>query len=442
MNRVKQNIKNHHNKYNNNNKFRFELIKQSLKSNARVGKIYTPHGIINTPTFVPVGTNGTLKGVTHEQADEANVELMFSNTYHLLVHPGPDIIEKAGGIHKWSSRFKPFITDSGGFQIFSLSNGKLENELKSRTTKREGTIVKIDEEGIVFQSYRDGKKISLTPESTIIAQKQIGADIIIPLDELPPLGTNISIDELELSVDKSMRWEKRSLIEHQKNKKDQAIFSVIHGGLDPRLRLKSTQFLKELDFDGYGIGGSLGRNVLDCENVLKVIMPELEIEKPKHLLGLADHQMIRMGVINGIDSFDSCFPTKLARHGTAFVSNINVKSRRNMFLQDNNESGDDGVFDNIKSTPFELIDGYNNLIKNNLEWNDRIYLRSTKHLNDYGPIDPFCNCHTCRNYSRSYITHLLKQNEMIGLQLISIHNIHHTTQLMADIRELILYDQL
>eukprot|EP00943_MAST-04B_sp_MAST-4B-sp1_P005218 g5218.t1 len=352
---------------------------------------------------------------------------MFSNTYHLLVHPGADIIEKAGGIHKWSGRNQPFITDSGGFQIFSLSSGKLENELKSRS-EREGTIEKIDEDGVTFKSYRDGKSIRITPELTVAAQKKIGADIIIPLDELPPIGTSISSDDLELSVDKSMRWEERSLIEHQKDKRNQAMYSVIHGGLDPKLRLKSTNFLKALDFDGFGIGGSLGRTVADCADVLKVIMPELPPEKPKHLLGLADYRTVHAGVKLGVDSFDSCFPTKLARHGTAFVNNVKF---------DRNGIG------NENTVPCGLIDAFNKLLKeNNVEWSHRIYLRSMKHLNDFSPIDSYCGCHTCRNYSRSYITHLLKQHEMIGLQLISIHNIYHTTQMLADMRNLILYDQL
>ena len=240
---------------------------------------------------------------------------MFSNTYHLLVHPGADVIERAGGIHKWSGRDRPFITDSGGFQVFSLSEGKVENELKSRNSSREGTIVKISEEGVIFKSYRDGTKIELSPESTVVAQKKIGADIIIPMDELPPKGTEISSEDLELSVDKSMRWEERSLNEHLKDRKGQAMFSVVHGGLDPRLRLKSANFLKDLDFDGFGIGGSLGRSVSDCKSVLNTIMPVLPPDKPKHLLGLADTGMILMGSQLGIDSFDSCFPTKFRRHG-------------------------------------------------------------------------------------------------------------------------------
>ena len=402
--------------------FGFEIIKLSSKSKARVGKIHTPHGVINTPTYVPVGTNGVLKAVTHDLAEQAGVELMFSNTYHLLVHPGADVIERAGGIHKWSGRHAPFITDSGGFQVFSLSDGKLENELKSRNNKRKGTIVKISEEGVVFKSYRDGTNIELTPESTVSAQKKIGADIIIPMDELPPIGTNISSEDLEVSVDKSMRWEERSLNEHLKQRRGQAMFSVVHGGLNPRLRLKSANFLKDLDFDGFGIGGSLGRSLSDCEGVLNTVIPVLPPDKPRHLLGLADTSMILMGSQLGIDSFDSCFPTKLARHGTAFVSNLPTN--------------------NNDDSPSDLIDNFNALRGNNRPMTERIYLRSTKHLSDYGPIDPHCNCITCRNYSRSYITHLLKQNEVVGIQLVSIHNIHHTTQLMANIRNLILHDQL
>ena len=199
------------------------------------------------------------------------------------------------------------------------------------------------------------------------------------------------------------------------------MFSVVHGGLDPRL-VEVCNFLKDLDFDGFGIGGSLGRSVSDCKSVLNTIMPVLPPDKPKHLLGLADTGMILMGSQLGIDSFDSCFPTKLARHGTAFGSNL--------------------PFNSNEDSPSDLIDNFNALKSNNRPLNERIYLRSAKHLSDYGPIDPHCNCSTCQKYSRSYITHLLKQNEVVGLQLISIHNIHHTTQLMANIRKLILFDQL
>ncbi len=377
-------------------KFRFEIIKQSTKSRARVGRIVTPHGSIKTPAFVPVGTNGVLKAVNHDQSEAAGTELMFSNTYHLMVHPGPETIHKLGGIHKWSGRNKPFITDSGGFQVFSLAGGKVTGELKSRNTKRKGLILKISEDGVTFRSYRDGKKIELTPESTVQAQKLIGADIIIPLDELPPSGAEIDREELKKSVEKSMRWEKRSLEEHLKHPKEQAMYAVVHGALDQSLRKYSSAFLSELPFDGFAVGGSLGRSVEDAANVLDWVMPHLPSEKPVHLLGLADQGMLRMGTQKGVDSFDSCFPTKAARHGTAFV--------------------------NIRS------DGSS----------ERLHLKSGKHAESPDPLDSNCDCYACRNHSKAYMHHLLKMHEPVVATLISIHNIHHTHKIMETLRKRIL----
>jgi queuine tRNA-ribosyltransferase len=214
--------------------FRFEILHESTISQARVGRIHTPHGIIDTPGFVAVATNAALKGVDYRDADQAGQQLIFSNTYHLLLHPGADIIEEAGGIHKWTNRpDRPFITDSGGFQVFSLAYGSVHEELTSKgELKRAGgaknkpgkDAVKVTEDGAFFRSYRDGSKFLLTPETTVQAQKKIGADIIIPLDELP--GYYVDRDRLEESVDRTHRWEARSLKEHLKDVKEQAMYCV------------------------------------------------------------------------------------------------------------------------------------------------------------------------------------------------------------------------
>jgi queuine tRNA-ribosyltransferase len=267
--------------------FSFEVIHTSKKSRARVGKIHTPHGTIDTPNFVGVGTNGTLKTLDNAAVQNIGLQLMFCNTYHLLLQPGTEVVKKAGGLHKFIHRQLPIITDSGGFQVFSLAYGSVADELKSRGTKKQdGMVIKITEEGVLFRSYRDGKKVFLTPESSIEAQKDLGADIIICFDELPPY--HISECSLKSSLDRTHRWEKRSLEAHLQNPKSQALYAVVHGGIDPSLRKHSCDFLTALPFEGYAIGGSLGKNKKEMYEMLSLTMPRLPVEKPNHLLGIGD----------------------------------------------------------------------------------------------------------------------------------------------------------
>lgn len=293
--------------------FRFEILHASQKSGslARVGRIHTPHGIIDTPGFVAVATNAALKGVDFIDADAAGQQLIFSNTYHLMLHPGADIIEEAGGIHEFTKRRdRPFITDSGGFQVFSLAYGSVHEELTSKgelkksggKNKRNslphdaGDSVKVSEQGVIFRSYRDGSKFLLTPETTVQAQKQIGADIIIPLDELP--GYHVDREDLVESVDRTHRWEARSLQEHLRDIKQQAMYCVVHGGLDPELRTKSVNYLTSLPFDGYAIGGSLGDGREELKGLLSWLMPQFDNlddkkrNKPRHLLGISDEESV------------------------------------------------------------------------------------------------------------------------------------------------------
>ena len=240
-------------------KFKFEVLHTSPKSRARVGRIHTPHGIIDTPNFVAVGTNATLKALDTKMVDEIGLQLMFCNTYHLMLQPGEETVARAGGHHTFMNRSMPLITDSGGFQVFSLMYGTVKDELKSKGTKKgDNAVLKITEEGVVFRSYRDGKKILLTPETSVQAQKKLGADIIIPFDELPPY--HIDKNKLIESLHRTHRWEQRSLEEHLKNPQGQAMYAVVHGGIDPELRALSAKFLTQLPFDGFAIGGSLGKN--------------------------------------------------------------------------------------------------------------------------------------------------------------------------------------
>jgi queuine tRNA-ribosyltransferase len=383
--------------------FRFEILHQSTKSQARVGRIHTPHGIIDTPGFVAVATNAALKGVEFKDADDAGQQLIFANTYHLMLHPGADIIEQAGGIHEFTKRRdRPFITDSGGFQVFSLAYGSVFEELTSKgelkrakSKTKEGfradamgpDAVKVSEDGVVFRSYRDGSKFMLTPETTVQAQKQIGADIIIPLDELP--GYYIDRERLVESVDRTHRWEARSLLEHLKNPKEQAMYCVVHGGVDKELRTKSVDYLTSLPFDGYAIGGSLGDGRDELKELLIWLMPmfgkkAFVSSKPRHLLGIADEESVRNAVACGIDTLDSCYPTRIGRHGT-------VMTRQGL-----------------------------------------LRLKSGKNSCSFGvKIDDQCTCKTCHQYDRAYLWHLFKANEPSAVTLAAQHNIHYSTYMSS-----------
>lgn len=373
--------------------FRFELIHQSKKSRARVGRIHTPHGIIDTPNFVAVGTNATLKSIDSKLAEALDVQLMFCNTYHLLLQPGTEIVRNAGGLHTFINRSKPIITDSGGFQVFSLAYGTVKDELKSKGKKKyNNSVLKISEDGVLFRSYRDGKKILLTPETSIQAQKDLGADIIIPFDELPPY--HIDQHALKRSLDRTHRWEKRSLDEHLKNPNNQALYAVIHGGINPDMRKDSAEYLGALPFDGFAIGGSLGKNHAEMIDMLTNLMPHVPDDKPNHLLGIGDLTSIDGAVKLGIDTLDSSHPTRCARHGLLFTSMGNVK-----------------IF-------------------------------NTKNKQDFGPIDKNCDCMVCTHYSRAYIHHLFKAKELAGYNLASIHNLHFMVTLMKNYRNKILNNEL
>lgn len=373
--------------------FTFEIIHQSKKSRARVGKISTPHGIIDTPNFVAVGTNGALKALDSQTVENSGLQLMFANTYHLMLQPGADVIDKAGGLHKFMNRTKPIITDSGGFQVFSLAYGGVSCELKSQGTKQHSnSVLKINEEGVTFRSYRDGTKILLTPETSIQAQKKIGADIIVCFDELPPYHT--SPEKLKRSLDRTHRWEIRSLEEHLKNIKNQALYAVIHGGVDLTLRKKSCEILSAQPFDGFAIGGSVGKNRQEMITMLTELMPHVPTERPNHLLGIGDLPSLEAAVPLGIDTFDSAHPTKAARHGLLFTKNGRLRA-----VQGGN------------STAFR-------------------------------PIEDCCSCYTCNNYTLAYICHLFKSNELSAFTLATIHNIHFMIKLMDDYRQKIIRNEI
>lgn len=369
--------------------FGFELIYASTRSRARVGKIHTPHGTIDTPNFVAVATNGTLKTIDNGMVNQLGLQLMFCNTYHLMVHPGADVVAQAGGLHTFIQRPHPIITDSGGFQVFSLAYGTVKEELKSKGMKRHTeSVIRIDEEGVLFRSYRDGSPLLLTPESSIQAQKKLGADIIIPFDELPPY--HIDPSALKKSLDRTHRWEERSLQEHLKHKQNQALYAVIHGGIDLDLRAKSCKVLTALPFDGFALGGSLGKNRQEMVTMLTHTMPLLPPEFPNHLLGIGDLESIDAGVKLGIDTFDSSHPTRCARHGLIFTQKGPVK------------------------------------------------ILQTRYKTAFEPLDPTCDCPTCTTYSAAYIHHLYKAKEITALTLATIHNVAFMIRLMSNYRQAIL----
>lgn len=373
--------------------FTFELIHTSKKSAARVGRIHTPHGIIETPNFVPVATHAAIKGVDSLLAADLDLQLVFCNTYHLMLHPGADVVAQAGGLHTFMQRNKPLITDSGGFQVFSLAYGGVHAELKSKGQKRhEGSVLKISEEGVVFRSYRDGAKVTLTPESSVQAQKQLGADIILPLDELPPY--HMDPRALVRSLERTHRWEKRSLEEHLRNPNNQAMYGIIHGGIDPVLRQTSCKQLSEMPFDGFAIGGSLGKNVDEMLTMLHHLMPHVPEGFPRHLLGIGDLPSIAGAIPLGLDTFDSSYPSRAARHGLLFTRQGNLK------------------------------------------------IENIKHRTDMTPIDSGCLCATCARYTKAYVHHLFKAHELSAYTLATIHNLQYFVDLMASYRERIMRDEL
>jgi queuine tRNA-ribosyltransferase len=375
--------------------FYFEPLYYSKKSNsrARVGRIHTPHGVVDTPGFVGVGTNGTLKSIDNVTAEEAGLQLMFCNTYHLLLQPGTQVVKEAGGLHSFIKRSQPIITDSGGFQVFSLAYGSVADELKSRGTKKQdGSVLKITEDGVLFRSYRDGAKVHLSPESSIQAQKNLGADIILCFDELPPY--HIANKELKNSLERTHRWEERSLQEHQKNVNNQALYAIVHGGVDPNMRKESADFLTNLPYDGYAVGGSLGKNKQEMVEMLSYTMPRLPLDKPNHLLGIGDLESLELCIPLGVDTFDSSYPTRSARHGVLLT----------------------------KQGPLNIT--------------------KTKYAKDFSPIEEGCTCSTCLHYSRGYLHHLFKAKEAVCMRLASIHNIHFMVKWMENYRERILRDEI
>ncbi len=347
--------------------FSFELISQDEK--ARLGKISTPRGIIDTPAFMPVGTLGTVKGIFTEDLIETGSQVILGNTYHLMIRPGTDILEQFGGLHNFMNWQKPILTDSGGFQIMSLAK-----------------LNKIDiNVGAVFSSHIDGRKFVLSPEKSIQIQKSINSDILMVLDECPSL-TN-SKEKLISSIEISTSWAKRCKVEFG-NDKSKALFGIVQGGLNKELRLDSLEKLISIDFNGYAMGGlAVGEKQEEMFEILNNTVSFMPKDKPRYLMGVGTPSDILGAVKSGIDMFDCVMPTRSGRTGLAFT------------------------------------------------WDGKVNLRNAKYQNDKSPLDKKVSIRNLNLYSKSYLNHLIKTNEILASMLISLHNINFYQQFMLEIRK-------
>ena len=354
----------------------FEILKKDKKTAARLGVLHLPHGDVFTPAFMPVGTQATVKTLTKEELEtEVMASIILSNTYHLYLRPGHELIKKAGGLHKFMNWDRNILTDSGGFQVFSL-----------------GDLRTIKEEGVYFRSHLDGSKHFISPEKAMEIQNALGSDIMMAFDECAPYGA--SYKYVKDSMERTTRWATRCK-EYHTNVENQALFGIVQGGFYKDLREQSAKELIELDFPGYAIGGiSVGEPKEDFIDILKHTAPLLPDEKPKYLMGVGSPDYLIEAAIAGIDMCDCVLPTRIARNGTAFTKY------------------------------------------------GKIVVRNAQYAEDFNKLDENCDCYTCRNYTRSYIRHLIKCKEVLGARLLSIHNLRFLTKLMEDIREAIKEDRL
>ena len=346
----------------------YELLHVCKQSGARRGVIHTPHGDIQTPIFMPVGTQATVKAMTTDELKEmVEAQIILSNTYHLFLRPGNKLVKEAGGLHKFMNWDRPILTDSGGFQVFSL-----------------GDLRKIREEGVDFRSHLDGSKKFISPEIAMEIQEDLGSDIMMAFDECCPYPS--TYEYTKKSMERTTRWAKRCKEAHKKID-ERSLFGIIQGGFYKDLREESLKQLVELDFPGYAIGGiSVGEpkeEFLDILNYTAPLMPE---NKPRYLMGVGSPDYLIEAAIAGIDMCDCVLPTRIARHGTAMTSN------------------------------------------------GKVVVRNATYERDFTPLDPECDCYTCKNYTRAYLRHLINTKEILGVRLLSIHNLRFLTKLMDRVR--------
>ena len=353
---------------------KYELIKESKNTKARLGRITTSHGVIETPVFMAVGTQATVKTLTKEELEDLEAQIILGNTYHLWNQPGNNIIREAGGLHKFMNWDRPILTDSGGFQVFSLAR-----------------LRDITEEGVTFRHHKSGAKLFLSPELAVKIQNDLGSDIMMAFDECPPYPS--SYEYLKASMERTIRWAKRCKDAHQ-NPDTQALFGIVQGGEYEDLRKTCVEELLKIGFDGYAIGGTSVGEPKEIQNmILDFTVPLLPKDKPRYLMGVGSPGAILDAVERGIDMFDCVLPTRIARHGTAMTTY------------------------------------------------GRVIIKNKEYERDFGPLDPECDCYTCKNYTRSYLRHLFKAGEILGQRLVSIHNIRYLINLTTNIRKAIKEDR-
>jgi queuine tRNA-ribosyltransferase len=341
---------------------------------ARCGKLTLAHGSVATPIFMPVGTYGTVKAMAPDELDALGAQIVLGNTFHLWLRPGIDVIAAHGGLHRFMGWPRPILTDSGGYQVFSL-----------------GPLRKVREEGVTFASPVDGDRLLLTPEVSMQIQRAFNADIAMVFDECTPYPA--SRDEAAQSMELSLRWAARSKAAHAGN--DNALFGIVQGGMYEDLRSASLGALREISFDGYAIGGlSVGEPKEDMQRIEAFIAPQLPADRPRYLMGVGTPEDIVEAVGAGIDMFDCVLPTRNARNGWLYTRHGDVK------------------------------------------------IRNARHRTDTGPLDPECTCYTCRQFSRAYLHHLQRANEILGARLATIHNLHYYLTLLAELRQAIAADAL
>ena len=352
---------------------KYELIKQCSKTGARAGRLHTPHGVFDTPIFMPVGTQATVKAMSPHELKEMGAGIILSNTYHLFLRPGEGLVKEAGGLHKFMNWDGGILTDSGGFQVFSL-----------------GPLRKITEEGVTFRSHIDGSKQFLSPEKATQVQMDLGSDIIMAFDECVPYPADH--DYAKKSTERTTRWAERCKEAHTRT--DQALFGIVQGGMYKDLRSMSVRDLVSLDFPGYAVGGlSVGEPKPLMYEILEHTVHQLPYNKPRYLMGVGTPDCLIEGVMHGIDMFDCVFPTRVARNGTVMTST------------------------------------------------GRLVVKNAEYAKDFRPIDSECGCYTCRNFSRAYIRHLFKAEEIFALRLLSIHNLYFLINFAKRMRQAILEDR-
>lgn len=349
--------------------FEFELQATDPDTGARAGRFHTPHGTIPTPVFAPVGTKATVKALRPHDLKELGATLVLSNTYHLYLRPGDERIHRLGGLHRFMAWDGPILTDSGGFQVYSLSESR-----------------EIDEEGVTFQSHIDGSYHRFTPEKSVEIQENLGADVIMAFDECPP---PTDYDYVKESLARTHAWAVRCV--EAKSRDDQALFGIVQGGVFRDLREKSATFLLDLDLPGYAIGGlAVGESKAQMHAVLEWLRPILPQDKPRYLMGVGTPEDLITCVLRGVDIFDCVLPTRLARHGSAWVKG------------------------------------------------ERLNLRNARFKDDPAPLEEACTCYTCTHFSRAYLNHLVRANEILAHVLLSTHNVHFLMNEMKEIRQAIL----